>query len=75
MKQERLNGWERCGKVTASKIADIMATIKSGEAAARANYRAELIAQRLTGTVEEATPMRHAAWHGTRTVCPRHLMK
>lgn len=57
---------ERCGKVTASKIADVMATIKSGEAAARANYRAELIAQRLTGTVEEAytnAAMQHGTEH------------
>lgn len=43
---------ERCGKVTASRMADVMATIKTGEAASRANYRAELVAQRLTGQVE-----------------------
>ena len=44
---------ERCGKVTASRMADVMATIKTGEAASRANYRAELVAQRLTGQVAE----------------------
>ena len=44
----------RVGKVTASRIADVMATIKSGEAAARANYRAELIAERLTGNSGES---------------------
>lgn len=43
---------ERAGKVTASRMADLMATIKTGEAASRANYRAELVAQRLTGQVE-----------------------
>jgi putative phage-type endonuclease len=43
---------ERCGKVTASRMADVMATIKTGEAASRANYRAELVAQRLTGQLE-----------------------
>lgn len=43
---------ERAGKVTASRMADVMATIKTGEAAGRANYRAELVAQRLTGQVE-----------------------
>ena len=45
---------ERCGMVTASRLADVMATIKSGEAASRANYRAELAAQRLTGQVAES---------------------
>ena len=43
---------ERCGKVTASRMADVLATIKTGEAASRANYRAELVAQRLTGQLE-----------------------
>lgn len=40
----------RCGKVTASRVADVMAKTKSGPAASRANYMAELIAERLTGT-------------------------
>jgi putative phage-type endonuclease len=42
----------RCGKVTASKVADIIAKTKSGPSASRANYAAQLIAERLTGTVE-----------------------
>ena len=42
---------QRIGKVTASRINDVMATLKSGgEAATRKNYRAQLIAERLTGT-------------------------
>lgn len=40
---------DRCGKVTASRIADIIAKTKSGESASRANYRAQLVAERLTG--------------------------
>jgi putative phage-type endonuclease len=40
----------RCGKATASRIADILAKTKSGPSAMRANYAAELIAERLTGT-------------------------
>ena len=44
---------ERCGKITASRIADVMAIGKSSEAASRANYRAELIVQRLTGICDE----------------------
>ena len=39
----------RLGKVTASRLVDVLANVKSGEAAARANYRAELVAERLTG--------------------------
>ena len=42
---------ERCGKVTASRISDLMATVKSGGyGASRANYMAELVAERLSGT-------------------------
>jgi len=39
----------RVGIVTASRFADVMTKIKSGEAAARYNYKAEIIAERLTG--------------------------
>lgn len=43
----------RLGKVTASRIADATARIKNGWGASRANYMAELIAERLTGTQAE----------------------
>lgn len=43
---------DRAGKVTASRIADVMAKTRSGESASRANYRAQLVAERLTGIVE-----------------------
>ena len=39
----------RLGRVTASRVADIMAKTKSGPSASRANYMAELICERLTG--------------------------
>jgi putative phage-type endonuclease len=39
----------RCGKVTASRVADVLAKTKTGWGAGRANYAAELIAERLTG--------------------------
>ena len=46
---------ERCGKITASRIADVMATLKSGQpAASRVNYCAELVAERLTGVPTES---------------------
>ena len=40
----------RLGKITASRIADVIAQIKTGEAASRADYRVELVCERLTGT-------------------------
>ncbi|MDO1560384.1 YqaJ viral recombinase family protein [Brevundimonas sp. 2R-24] len=39
----------RLGKVTASRVADVIASTKSGWAASRANYASELICERLTG--------------------------
>lgn len=39
----------RAGKATASRFKDVLATIKSGEAADRRNYRAQLVVERLTG--------------------------
>ncbi len=44
----------RCGKVTASRVADVIAQTKSGWGASRGNYMAQLIAERLTGTVADS---------------------
>lgn len=43
----------RLGKVTASRVADVIAKTKSGYSASRANYAAELVAERLTGVAAE----------------------
>ena len=44
----------RCGKVTASRVQDIIATVKSGGlSAGYKNYMAELVAERLTGEPAE----------------------
>jgi hypothetical protein len=43
----------RAGKLTASCAKDMMATIKSGEAAARRDLRTRLVVERLTGEPEE----------------------
>lgn len=43
----------RCGRVTASRVADVVAKTKTGWGASRANYMAELIAERLTGEPAE----------------------
>jgi putative phage-type endonuclease len=43
----------RLGKVTALRVADVVAKTKSGWSTSRANYMAELIAERLTGSPAE----------------------
>ncbi|HBY84519.1 MAG TPA: exonuclease, partial [Colwellia sp.] len=43
----------RLGKVTASRMADIVSKTKSGWGASRANYEAQLIAEILTGNVAD----------------------
>jgi putative phage-type endonuclease len=52
----------RLGKVTASRVADVVAKTKSGWGASRANYAAQLIAERLTGTVSESFTNAAMAW-------------
>lgn len=52
----------RLGKVTASRVADVIAKTKSGPAASRANYMAELIAERLTETTAEQYQNAAMAW-------------
>jgi putative phage-type endonuclease len=56
----------RLGKVTASRVADIMAKTKTGVSASRGNYLIELALQRLTGTVEQGYTNDAMAW-GTAT--------
>jgi len=43
----------RLGKVTASRVADIMAKTKTGASASRGNYMIQLALERVTGTVEQ----------------------
>lgn len=57
---------ERVGKVTASRVADVVARTKSGWGASRANYMAELIAERLTGAKSEGF-VNAAMQHGIDT--------
>lgn len=53
---QRTEDWfaARMGKVTASKVADILATTRSGPAASRRNYMMQLLCERLTGNREES---------------------
>ncbi len=57
---------ERAGKATASKIADIVAKTKTGWGASRANYMAQLVAERLTSQPTEGYS-NAAMQHGTAT--------
>ena len=51
MEQRENPAWwaARLGKVTASRVADVVAKTKSGYSASRQNYMADLIVERLTG--------------------------
>ena len=53
---------QRVAKVTASRLADVMATIKTGEAASRINYKAQLVAERLTGSPSDSFSNAAMAW-------------
>jgi putative phage-type endonuclease len=68
MNEQGTQEWlqERCGKVTASRIADLMARTKTGWGASRANYAAQLVAERLTGCVQPSFT-NAAMIHGTET--------
>jgi len=52
----------RLGKATASRISDVVAKTKTGWGASRANYMAELIAERLTGNAAEGFMNAAMAW-------------
>lgn len=53
--EQRTPEWfaHRAGRVTASRIADVMAKTKTGPGAARKNYAADLVAERLSGECRE----------------------
>jgi putative phage-type endonuclease len=57
---------QRAGKVTASRVADVVAKTKSGWSASRDNYAAQLIAERLTAVVAESFTSAAMQW-GTET--------
>ena len=56
MIEQLSNEWfaQRLGKVTASRVSDVMAKTKSGPAASRKNYMMQLLCERLTGKREES---------------------
>ena len=68
MSEQGTEAWfaERLGKVTASRISDMLAKTKTGWGASRANYAAQLVAERLTGTAGETFSNAAMKW-GTET--------
>lgn len=62
--EQRSPDWfaARLGKVTASRVADVVAKTKSGTSASRANYLAQLICERLTETVAEGYTSAEMQW-------------
>ena len=68
MPEQGTDAWlqERCGKVTASRIADLMAKTQKGWGASRANYASQIICERLTGCVQPSFT-NAAMIHGTET--------
>jgi hypothetical protein len=53
----------RCGRITASRMPDVLATLKSGsEAAAREAYRMELVTEILTGQSAEHFTSKDMQW-------------
>lgn len=53
---QRTDAWRlaRVGRLTGSRAGDMLATIKKGEAAARRDYRLQLVCERLTGVSQES---------------------
>ena len=66
--EQRTEEWfkARLGKVTASKVADVLAKTKTGVSASRANYLSDLVVERLTGQQAEFYQNDAMAW-GTET--------
>jgi putative phage-type endonuclease len=66
--EQRTEEWfaARAGKVTASRVAEVVAKTKTGYGASRANYMAELICERLTGAKGESF-VSSAMQHGIDT--------
>ena len=57
---------QRLGKVTASRVADVIAKTKTGYSTSRDNYMAQLVCERMTQTVAESFTNAAMQW-GTET--------
>jgi len=61
----------RCGKVTASRVADIIAKTKTGPSASRENYLAQIVCERMTGKPAESYSNAAMAWGSEQEVFAR----
>lgn len=52
----------KCGRISGSRLGDLMARGKSGPSATRKNYLAELVVERMTGTPTEHYTSREMQW-------------
>src|SRR5262245_17528081 len=68
MTEQRSPEWlmARVGKVTASRVGDLMARTRNGWAASRSTYQIELIVERLSGQPADKYISQAMAW-GTET--------
>jgi len=66
--EQRTDEWfsARIGKVTASRVSDVVAKTKSGYSASRDNYMAQLVCERLTGKPADLFSNAAMQW-GTET--------
>ncbi len=73
--EQRSPGWftARLGRLTASRAKDAIASIKSGEAAAKRDLRIQLVCERLTDEIQEDAPFLVADIQRGQTLEPEAL--
>jgi putative phage-type endonuclease len=64
MSEQQTEQWftDRLGKVTASRLADVLAKTKTGYSASRTNYMTQLVLERITKTRAESYSNAAMAW-------------
>jgi putative phage-type endonuclease len=68
MSEQQTEQWftDRLGKVTASRLADVLAKTKTGHSASRANYMTQLVLERITKTRAESYSNAAMEWGVTQ---------
>jgi putative phage-type endonuclease len=68
MSEQQTEQWftDRLGKVTASRLADVLAKTKTGYSASRANYMTQLVLERITKTRAESYSNAAMEWGVTQ---------
>jgi hypothetical protein len=75
--EQRTEEWytARAGKVTASRVADVIARTKTGYGASRATYMAELVIERITGQPVEKFSSPAMQWAPKKSQRPYQHIK